>query len=833
MDTIMFIKKKIIFFFIILIMSVVFFSNVKDVYARENAYLSCLIDDESYMYKTQIIWSGEEIEQGRIGNFNGMELSVNNPDEFLEVYNYYCYFESEDSFANSNINNIVGTIDTDTGKISIEVDMGEGFVDGQTISSETWASLTTLNANDYTNPTNILTFPASNSSSARESDINRAYSISSTLGDDFRNALLFVNDGKSFTSVDALVDTAYALVSTNQGTITNQFGSQYRIIYQTVPSDEFGYCYECKITKIGSVSSTVDRSKSFIYMIKKGYQDCSTEDIFEDGTANNLNFNSSDSSLDTVYITWQQLFVEAGILYGQGISYANQADLYSIDSFENSLVKVFRNFISGIKNKLQLYSIEDCIFNNSIRGSQAFTYGVYKTDYSSGIFRFFMIMLALVVSMVVLAIIRVLIKKEWSTASPVARYSILEGIKDIVIVLFFLSSLWLLMKLVLVINFSFVDIWDAYIDGKHMTDSAGYSSLSALLYSFIFFVIQTYINIIYILRGLIVPVLMFLSPVFVFLFCWGESGKRLTGAWLKEFIGNVIIQSFHALIYGFILGNSTGLRGIEALVVCASIIPLTSVIKDISGVGGGQLLQKASNLSSNTVSAIGMGTSAVANTVGGAVSGVGSIASNTGHVVGKVAGNLAQAGGDVIRAGGGIMNTGFGVGNMIVHDRGQMNIASGMSQMSYGISGAIKSGSKAVSDISSSGGRMISNSVRSNSVNARLGESNLGTPNYINKNKDGTMTAHYNAVNKTDLSRIEALHGKESQEYRQANEIYALSSLADKLTPSETNSIAEKSGAFMSSSDKGLDITFNKPRKGNNYVPLSQSLGEKIYPPKM
>ena len=40
-------------------------------------------------------------------------------------------------------------------------------------------------------------------------------------------------------------------------------------------------------------------------------------------------YNSNyDEAVDTTYISWEQLFVEAGILYTQrGVSYSNQGDI--------------------------------------------------------------------------------------------------------------------------------------------------------------------------------------------------------------------------------------------------------------------------------------------------------------------------------------------------------------------------------------------------------------------------------------------------------------------------------------------------------------------------
>lgn len=692
MELLKYFKHKIIYFAVCFSVGLICFSAVGTAKARDNAYIACFIDDESFMYKTQVIYSGTEIELTRIGYFSEMDFNVND-DNLLNVAGYVANYQSDEALGN-HITQIIGSIDNDTGKISIQATVDGDIVDGQEIDSSIWSSFSSapfsMPSDSNWHQINALTFPAGGSNPANANDINRAYAVSSVLGDNYRDALLFINDGKSFTSVDALVDTAYALVSTNNEYITNQYGSRYKIEYLTNADDEYGYSYSCRITRSvldsASSDSLTDRQKTFVYKIKKGYKGCDTTDYFEDGTSNNLNISKAPED-DTTYITWQQLFLEAGILYAEGVSYSNQADLYEVADFENSLVKVCRNFVSGIRNKLQLYSLEDCIFNNSIRGSQAFCYGIYQKNYNPQIFKFYMIILALALSFIMISIINTITKKELSTAFPMARYSIMNGFKDIILTVMLLSVLWLLMKLLFVCNFRFVSIWDTMLNGKTMGVNGGYNSLSAILYSFMFFVIQTYVNILYILRGLIIPFLMIIAPACVFVICLGDAGKKVALSWLKEFSGNLFIQSFHSLIYGFLLVSSTGLRGIESLVVCAAIIPLTSILKDITGVGGGVLLKKAASLSNSVLSTAGNAVQATTGAIGGAMNIAGNVMSTMGPA-GQFMGSLAKAGGGLTTAAGGLANAGIGAGLMTQLDSGGQNMSSGLYTASRGLGNA-------------------------------------------------------------------------------------------------------------------------------------------------
>jgi hypothetical protein len=101
-------------------------------------------------------------------------------------------------------------------------------------------------------------------------------------------------------------------------------------------------------------------------------------------------------------------------------------------------------------------------------------------------------MFAIALCLTTLAVINMIVKKQWSVASPVSRYSMMNGLRDIIVVLFIMSFLWMLMRFVFVANYKFVSIWNTYLDGKTMSSTGGYSSLSAILYAFVLSILYTY-----------------------------------------------------------------------------------------------------------------------------------------------------------------------------------------------------------------------------------------------------------------------------------------------------------------------------------------------------
>lgn len=687
-------------------------TEAKDDETISTCWLACFIDDTNYSYKTQVIYSGEQLEGTRIARFLpwanedgdknfGRELGKDKYPDF--------YAGRQSALLLDNVNDrvpIMGLKNEDTGLIInpnsgyINIDLSQGFsYAGMYINNISMVDFSNFEGFHTPRP---LSFPTMKNS-ANASDINRAYEVQDAIATDFMEALIFVNDGQSFNSVATLQETAYSiLTASDDAVLTNQFGNQYVIDFNNgdstysagYPKDDNGYAFYIKIkdTKTGN-------SEEFCYKVKKGYANCENGDIMENGTINNLRMDSDYDDTDTTYISWEHIYIEAGILYAENISYANQGDLFSMDEAEGLVTKIFRNLLSGLTSSLQLYSIEDCIFNSGVRGSRAFAFGVYYDSWSYFIFLMFLIFMVIAIALVTLSVIRIIIKKLEGTISPSSRYSMVEGIKDLIISLFIICILWVLIKFLLMLNFRFVGIWRDYVAGKSLSDNANnLSSLAGVVYRFIFFIIRIYVNYLYILRGLVVPALIVSSPLFIIAYSFGSTGKKITGQWLRELLGNVFMQSIHAFVYGFILMASISLRGIEAIVICASIIPLTAVFKNVMQIGGDEILKTARGLTAGTATAIGAGVSAGMNAVGGLAEGVGNLGAvispdshlaNFGAFVGNTAGNLSRASGGIFQA-----SMGAGLNGAMGDNSGSSMISSGLGTVGHSIGDIGRTGFK-------------------------------------------------------------------------------------------------------------------------------------------
>lgn len=665
--------------------------------AHENAYLACLYDDTTNSFRTVVIHSGMELEYNRVSAFfpydsmalssgryrlpiyntvyytghlgtNGNEMSDISGDDFggshclyfdKEGFHWLC-LETCPAISETGVHNsdFLSSLSTDFKPIK------EASAKYEVLAGKVYCyCASTFVTNTSVRP---LTFPGVSDRDATTADINRAYAVSDAIGNDFMDALIFLNDGNTYTSFDDLYAMAYSLVTASSGvTITNQYGSVYSINYHHQP-DDTGYLWKVDITCLDSNSQSMfdSNKRTFNYKIKKGYRDCSNTEKTETGSLNTLNLEGCDT--DTTYITWEHFFVEAMVLYEQGITYANQTDLYSVTAFEDSILKTSRSLLNGLRSILDVFGMDELIFNLGQRSTNIYVFGLYKRSLSSSLSILFLIMSCIALSLYTISLIKLLIERQVASFSPSARVSIINGVKNILLSIAFTAFAWVFFRIVLMLNYRFVGIFQSMINGKTFVDSVGvYTTMAGVLFQYAILIITVYVNFIYIIRGIIVPMLFCASPMFIYAFSLGPKGVMVTKAWLKELLGNIFIQSVHAFVYGFIIFSSSGLRGIESVILCCSIIPLTSITKNIFGMGGDTLLKAGSSLTSTTSNLasakIGMDAAEKAAKAQSIGSIVGNVASTVGTVAGAVVGGPAGAmAGNAIGSGLGGMAKGGG-----------------------------------------------------------------------------------------------------------------------------------------------------------------------------
>lgn len=708
-----YIKNKVILFSIFFLFGCLFFVSRPSEAAHQNAFICCLIDDMSFQYKTVVFYTGEEIEMQRLSRFYEHDFFVDDaPDNRLDILNYDKIVgeESNKEVTGDSDYPAFETVINPTNKGQIAISYKAEASKDQSIKKyikEMGGTFYGVEEDLYCIP---MSFPSDISSDATAGDINRAYQVSETLGEGFNDALLFINNGESYISTYQLIDAAYGLCTIKDGGYllgpTNEYGgsgTKFKVNFlDDQPEDEKGYQYNCKITSVdysrdyknqygnqtySNPSEEVIGSGSFAWKMKKGYKDCADQEEMEDGSHNTI-AESYDSSVgDTTYISWEHLFVTAGTLYNQGITYANQADVYSMDALESSVVRFVRNLLGGLVGYIDTFTMEDLIFNNGVRGSSAYYFGTFNKNWEYYLLNMFLIFSAIAVSLVFFLVVRMIMKKNLSTANIYERVSLMEEIKTLLVSLFFISFAWGAIRVAMLLNFKFVGIWGAFADGKTLNTIHSSSVLfSGIVIQFIYFVLEIYINYVYIIRGLVIAALIITSPLFILACNFGRKGKAITGAFLKELAGSIFLQSFHAFIYGMLLSAATGTRGIESIVIVASVIPLTSMFKEVTGSGGDAILKTANGLTSTTVNAGGAAIGAASKFVGDKIGGVASaIGGPVAGTVGGMVGGAIEGVGGAIQSGSGIGLDMAGIGN----GSGAANTYRGIQQMEKGVNGVV------------------------------------------------------------------------------------------------------------------------------------------------
>lgn len=642
--------------------------------AHENAYLACLYDDTTNSFRTVVIHSGMELEYNRVAAFfpyNSLSVDGESSGLYrLPIYNTVYYT----GHLGTNGNNIESLEESgsggrhclyfnengfhwlcyefeakysDTGVYNSDFlnSLSNEFRPIQEVNAEyelTFGKTYCALASSYVSNTSVrpLTFPGVSNRDATTADINRAYAVSDAIGKDFMDALTFLNDGNAYNGYDDLYAMAYTLVTASSGvTVTNQYGSSYMINYRSQP-DSSGYLWQVDITCLDNNPNTNafgSNKRTFNYKVKKGYRNCTNKDKTETGSQNNLNVAGCDS--DTVYITWEHLFLEAIVLNEQGVTYANQTDLYSVTAFEDSILKTSRNLLNGLRSILDVFAMDELIFNLGQRSTDIYVFGLYKKALAPSLSILYLIISCIALSLYTISLIKLLIDRQVASFSPSARVSIVNGVKNILMALAFSAFAWVFFRIALMINYRFVGIFQSILNGKTFFDAVGvYTTMAGVLFQYVILIITVYVNFIYIIRGIIVPMLFCASPLFIYAFSLGAKGAMVTKAWIKELLGNIFIQSVHAFVYGFIIYSSAGMRGIESVILCCSIIPLTSITKNIFGMGGDTLLKAGSSLTSSA--------SNLASTkIGMDVAEKAASAQISGSVLGSVAGGIGTVAG--------------------------------------------------------------------------------------------------------------------------------------------------------------------------------------------
>jgi hypothetical protein len=412
-------------------------------------------------------------------------------------------------------------------------------------------------------------FSKKSKNNATKADVDQAYLIKETLMPSLNDALKIVNDGEKFKTIGDFLKISNQL---STGGIINGWNVQYPA--DNAPKTNLN-------TKTGTNDSdyvTISKdavSYKFVYRFVKGYKEPGDPLYSADRTT---------LKDDVKYMSWSDMMYQAQYAYViKGITAKEAYQMSKPSSLEVWIVNLFENTFNGIRNLLGLYSMNELIYNDGIRGSSAYHYGAMPSSWATNVNIFHWIFQALAWSLIALALMKALILKNLSSINPNLRVSLIESIQDMLLTGLILAIALPLINMFLMFNVKIVNIFGATApDISDLSGLNNYSNgLAGVILQFFYLVIGFYLNFTYIIRAITIAVLVAMAPLFIVTLAFGGHWKSLFGLWMKELLSNIFLQSFHAFAFAFFITIGTTSRGIESMVIAFAIIPLTEFFRSM------------------------------------------------------------------------------------------------------------------------------------------------------------------------------------------------------------------------------------------------------------
>lgn len=318
------------------------------------------------------------------------------------------------------------------------------------------------------------------------------------------------------------------------------------------------------------------------------------------------------SSKENRYITWGQMAIQAG---------AN-ADLRGTDIADSAtgvatligqgLGADLTGAIVSVRSMLNLAPIQELILNMGARAS-THHYGAMTMDMYNTAKTVYVLVFSISLLFLSVLVVRMIHQKMISTTNIIAKTSLMEGLQDVVFIGVMLAIFPSIFELLLEVNYWIVKTFSyssSYLQAYGITSSKvlATESLAGFMVSSMFLSIDVYINMTYLTRSIILAFLFAISPIMTVSYAWGPMQKKLYFSYMRELVGNIFMQSFHAVTMTFFAGyNTTNMSAMEAIVSTYCFIPVTQMFKQFvignqgfaESIGGklaGQLTNTASGL---------------------------------------------------------------------------------------------------------------------------------------------------------------------------------------------------------------------------------------------
>lgn len=340
------------------------------------------------------------------------------------------------------------------------------------------------------------------------------------------------------------------------------------------------------------------------YAVPKGYAE--GQKMYDEYITDDTNeFTSKLSWGHVVYLSTEQV--------SNNITTQNSTQVKPEDKLGKMLADFFSGLLNGLVSALGLFSLEELMFNAGNRGA-TYYYGIIPMSWMGSVNLLNLLATVVATFVIGVSIIRMLIKRNIAAVTPSVKAELMDGVKDMFIVmagvLMFMPALYILL------NFNSVLV-SAMRDMAPSTTNLGLNTGTWLgivgpLMSLAYVFIQIMLNISYIVRAVTLALLIGFAPFFIALFAAGPASKKISVTWLKEIISNIFMQTFNAAILLIFanIGNFGTLSVIERFALLISFIPLTKFFKSALmnlGSGADTVAEKSGGAFSNLAAGMAIG----------------------------------------------------------------------------------------------------------------------------------------------------------------------------------------------------------------------------------
>lgn len=493
----------------------------------------------------------------------------------------------------------------------------------------------------------IFTFPSydrprKGEDSNYNKDMERASTISSTLGANVNSVLATVKSLIGYANIDDksyIADSIKIMEQIRPTAAGNKkiFGTDYYIKYYG--SDRYGE-YDGEnpvmdgnveaIDKDGNLMAYIvegaagvpeDGAIGFIWAMPKGY-------LWPgDGTAvtTDKNFWSvknkeqADNKGDAVWITMFMLtdFASAKAQYGNftASTYGEASGSFVEDTIYQIVYKLYANLL----NLLGLQTIPDLIYNQGTRGGNAYEAGMMDADWWAVVLKYHLIFQIVAWMIIIVAVAKVLITINFSTINPSIRMSLMDTLQKFVIVGFSLALCIPFIRMLAQFNNLIVDLFQTQAQSE--TQNLSGFGLAGIVILFSYLGITFVLNCIYIMRAIMIAILTASAPLFIVSMAFtGPKQKGLFDNWIKEISANIFMQSIHAFAFAFLFDVMDASKLLVRIVIYFSLLPIIDSFRQlIFGQAGGFAVSQGQKTAQ-----------AVAAEYGGQIKGVAAGAANLG-----------------------------------------------------------------------------------------------------------------------------------------------------------------------------------------------------------